>query len=851
MPMFRDQQMCRCAQHGRDGFHSDAAPTHYAPDLTLEPTHIDIGLKVDPDDESAEGTVTTTVRARSAGERTITLNAVDFEIADIADEDGNDLQYAYDGAELVVTWSDEFDAGEERRVAVTYRVDQPIAGLYFSHPTDDDPGAPRWAATDHETERARYWLPCIDHPNVRTTLSFQLEAQADFTILANGSEQESVAASGSTRIAQWDLDFPCPSYLICFALGEFTALDDGDFDGLPVAYYASSQWTPDHLDRTFGRTKEMLSWMTEKLDRPFPFPKYYQFALPGIGGAMENISLVSWDEIFVLDEDLAREWTWLVDQVNVHEMAHSYFGDAVVCRDFSHVWLKESWATYMEQCWLEDKRGVDEQQYDFYRNAHAYFSEADDSYKRPMVTRRFDSSWDMYDRHLYPGGACRLHTLRYFIGDGPFWSAVTDYLATFEGMVVETEDFRRIMEKHSGKSLARFFDQWFYTANYPHLKISFAHSEDRGEGTFTIEQKQADEDGSGDVFDLRLALCWTIGGEHRSETVRLDRAKQTFRFEMSADPQMVRVDPDGKVLHKQEFAAGDTKLRYQLEHGESIIDRIRAAHELAKTGKRRNLTAIVDRYHAEDFWGVRQQFASALADAKTAFAVDALATLVAEEDDPMVLGHVIGRAGTFRDGGIEEVIEQRVERGELAPWAQRLAWSALGAQRESADVERLAEAAREASLHDIARNGAVEALGASRQSAALEPLVELTASSSGSYRMRSVAAAALGQLGGVLERKESERVREVLETLLRDEEEVVAKAAAAALATMGARSSAEAVERLAARLSHQDAVGIRRIVERIHKGEDGKVAAVESQLESLRADFRKLSERLEKLEPND
>lgn len=851
MPIFRDQQMCRCAQHARDGFHSDGAPTHYAPDLTLEPTHLDIDLKIDPDTESAEGTVTTTVTARSAGERSITFNAVEFDIAEVNDSKGAELSYVYDGNELTVTWDEPFAADEERRVAVTYRVEQPIAGLYFSHPTEQNPDAPRWAATDHETERARYWLPCIDHPNVRTTLSFQLEARADFTILANGAAQESVSPSGVNRVAQWDLDFPCPSYLICFALGELTELEDGEFNGLPVAYYASSEWTPEHLERSFGRTKEMLEWMTTKLDRPFPFPKYYQFALPGIGGAMENISLVSWDDIFILDEDLAREWTWLVDQVNVHEMAHSYFGDAVVCRDFSHVWLKESWATYMEQCWLEDARGAEEQQYDFYRNAHAYFTEADESYKRPMVTRKFDSSWDMYDRHLYPGGACRLHTLRHYIGDEPFWAAVSDYLESNERSVVETEDFRRVMEKHSGKSLARFFDQWFYTADYPHLKVSFAYDEDDSEGTFTIEQKQVGDDGKGPVFDLTFELSWTLDGEHSTRLVRLDGDKQTFRFDMDSDPQMVRVDPEGKVLHKQDFNPGDTKLKHQLQNGPTIIDRIRAAHELAKTGKRSNLVAIEEQYDDESFWGVRQQFSSALAEAGTAYAVDTLAQRVRTEDDPMVLGHLIGKVSGFRDAAVVEALRSRIENGGLAPWALRAAWAGIGSQREDASVEALTEAASRSSIHDIARNGAVEGLGQCRQAGALEPLISLAQPGRGSYRMRSAAAQAIGRLGRVLEGADAETAREALEDLLRDDEEEVAKGAARGLATMGARDAVGAVEQLAARLSHQDAVGIRRIVERIHQGKDGKVAAVESQLEKLRADFRKMSERLEKLEPND
>ena len=81
---------------------------------------------------------------------------------------------------------------------------------------------------------------------------------------------------------------------------------------------------------------------------------------------MENISLVTWDDVFMLDKNLAAEWGYVVDSINIHEMAHrlrplgsllcvslsgvrltlshrsscSYFGDALVIRHFEHAWLK-------------------------------------------------------------------------------------------------------------------------------------------------------------------------------------------------------------------------------------------------------------------------------------------------------------------------------------------------------------------------------------------------------------------------------------------------------------------------------------------------------------------------------
>src|SRR5690606_25640589 len=112
-------------------------------------------------------------------------------------------------------------------------------------------------------------------------------------------------------------------------IGEFAYADDGDFEegdkATPVAYFAGAEHSADDLRRTFAPTKRMLAWMTSLFQLPFPYPKYYQIALPITTGAMENISLVTWGDAVVQDPLLAREIGYQVDLINVHEMAHSYF----------------------------------------------------------------------------------------------------------------------------------------------------------------------------------------------------------------------------------------------------------------------------------------------------------------------------------------------------------------------------------------------------------------------------------------------------------------------------------------------------------------------------------------------
>ena len=68
---------------------------------------------------------------------------------------------------------------------------------------------------------------------------------------------------------------------------------------------------------------------------------------------------------------------------------------------------------------------------------------------------------------------------------------MSDYVATYSGSVVETEDFKRCFEKESGLNLTKFFDQWVYGKGYPKLKVTYEDLVDSREIVqIVIEQTQ-------------------------------------------------------------------------------------------------------------------------------------------------------------------------------------------------------------------------------------------------------------------------------------------------------------------------------------------------------------------------
>src|SRR5262245_13082317 len=185
---------------------------------------------------------------------------------------------------------------------------------------------------------------------------------------------------------------------------------------------------------------------------------------------METTTATTMYEHILLDERAAIDVT--SDDLVAHELAHQWFGDLVTCRDWSHAWLNEGFATFMEHVDREAHKGRDEYDLGLAADLAAYLAEANTRYRRPLVCQDYEAPIDLFDKHLYEKGSLVLHMLRRKLGDEDFWASVRTYLEKHRGGIVETRDLMRAFEETSGKSLERFFEHWVFRPGHPMLGVT-------------------------------------------------------------------------------------------------------------------------------------------------------------------------------------------------------------------------------------------------------------------------------------------------------------------------------------------------------------------------------------------
>lgn len=731
----------------------------------------------------------------------------------------------------------------ELRLDIRYRT-QPRRGLYFIAPDDAYPLKETHAWTQGQDLDARAWFPCHTDPDDKASSEIVATVPAGMFALSNGELVARRDNGDGSATFHWRENVPHSAYLLSLVAGPFVELAD-KLDGLPVTYYVLPGREQDGW-RALGRTPRMIRFFADRIGVAYPYEKYAQVCVSDfIFGGMENTSATTLTDMFMPDERMLPDYVG--DSLVAHELAHQWFGDLVTCREWSHGWLNEGFATYFEAIWLQHAAGEDAFRWDLWQDAQAYMVEDSGRYRRPIVTRTYNEPIDVFDRHLYPKGAWVLHMLRSQLGDESWWRAIKHYVTKHRESTVLTYDLQRAIEEATGRNFDLFFEQWVFSGGHPEFRVSYEWDNERKQARLEVRQTQQ-LDALTPLFDLPITIRFALSNGVQDHVVRVRDATHSFVFSVAEQPKLVRFDPHGDVLKTLDFARPLELLRYQLRDDPTLWGRIEAAHELAKLGSRAAIESLGEALLAERFWGVQAEIAKALSEARTPAAKQALLRGLELLNSRARRVVVEALAAFRRDQSVADAVWQRFVDGDVSYYVEAEAAHSTGRIKGNAAFERLQEALERPSWNDVVRQHALLGLGELMDERGVACAVEWSAYGKPLFA-RLGAVAALAKLGKLPARRRE--VVEHLEALLDDPQLRVREATCRALGQIEDGAALAALERVAGdidgrvvRLAREALAAIRGA-----SGSTDELQALRRDVDRLSEGNRKLRERLDGLEP--
>lgn len=640
LPLFADHftEELVCQKSSRLFAAPDASDFRkYAPSREADILHLKLNVTPDFKARTISGAATITFKPIAKALQELRLDGVDLSVSSVTSTEKIE-SYQVTDEKVIVFFAKPIPPDKEASVTIQYFA-EPTEGLYFRTPEMGYKDGETHLFSQGEAIEARHWYPCYDSPNEKFTSEIICHVPAGMTVLSNGKLVSEVKDSAGLTAVHWSQEKPHVNYLLCLVAGNLKKIED-TYKSIPLAFYTP----PSDIDEAAGSfrdTKDMFAFFEKEIGVEYPWAKYYQAVVNDfVAGGMENTSLTTLTDrtLFTSATENIRNSEGLV----AHELAHQWFGDLVTCKDWSHLWLNEGFATFYALLYDEHKNGRDSMLYGLYGSAKRITGVTNDT--QPIVYRNFDKPMEQFNHLVYQKGSWVLHMLRSQLGDEVYRRAIKSYLEQHQFDTVVTEDLNSAVEKTSGRSFDPFFDQWVYHGHFPEIEANYAWDQKNRMAKISIKQNQKLSDG---VLLFNFPLKVRFNGKFgRSErTVQVKNKDEDFYFALPDAPETVRLDPGFELLAKINFKQPNAMLYTRLTDTTDMVGRLLAIEQLAEKTDREAVKRLAQSLDADGFYGVRIEAAKALQTIHSDEALEAL--LASKQSDARVRIQVAASIGDF------------------------------------------------------------------------------------------------------------------------------------------------------------------------------------------------------------
>lgn len=474
------------------------------------------------------------------------VTKIDLDFGELAIDSvsiaGAPAQFDRTSEQLNVTLPRTANRGDKFNVTITYH-GHPKDGLIFAKDRDGKQSA----TGDNWPNRVHYWIPTLDHPSAKATVSFTISAPQRYQVVANG---KFINTTGNAAASQWKFEESkaIPPYCMIVTVNEGAIINSPD-QAITNLIYNVAQKDRDYAAKGFSSAAPALAFFNQTV-APYPYEKLALIVAETRFGGMENSSAIVFPNNLLAPRGAEKMSARFgiptrIESVVAHEIAHQWFGDSVTESTWADLWLSEGFATYFAGLFLEKYEGDDAFRVYMHDAADRYFRYARRNHV-PIHDTTTTDLMSLLNENNYEKGAWVLHMLRRQLGDEAFFKGLRSYYNDHREGNATTEDLKSALEKSSGKDLKEFFARWVYGAGHPRYELTWGVPVTPANTlSVHLNLNQIQE---GEPFLDPVPIEFTVNGKTERRTIHPTGKLTSTNIQVKGLVTAVKIDPDDTLL---------------------------------------------------------------------------------------------------------------------------------------------------------------------------------------------------------------------------------------------------------------------------------------------------------------
>jgi hypothetical protein len=340
-----------------------------------------------------------------------------------------------------------------------------------------------------------------------------------------------------------------PVKYLSFIVGKFDKSYNGNGKaGLPVKVFVSEDIRVQR--RALVDESRAILQTYERLFGPYPYETLtvLQRVWP-TGGGHSPAAFVVLNELpktteigpTLINPDSPIDLLRFREYALAHEIAHQWWGQAVMSARYRDQWLSEGLAQFASTEYLRTKFGARSfggilRRFVQWTEKKARFGPV------TLGTRLSLIDFEAYQAIVYDKTCVVLYLLRDLIGEDAFTRGLREFFEAFKFKAARTSNFIKAMEQASGRDLGEFFRGWFDSHSLPEVQVRNEVTRD-GEGyvlKVLVHQPLS-------TFVFPLVVSWEENRRAVRQVLDVNARTQEFVFRAAAKPAKFRFNPDRLV----------------------------------------------------------------------------------------------------------------------------------------------------------------------------------------------------------------------------------------------------------------------------------------------------------------